>query len=453
MQASERRPAVVLTLGKFDGVHAGHRRLSALLVEAARELGVRSAALVLHPHPAQVLAGKRIPILASPAERCRRLAQLGVDIVEPLHFTAELAALDPESFVERLATRFRIQGIIVGPDFVFGRDRQGNAESLRRIGFARGFFVTQVPALMDGARPVSSGMLRELIEAGSVEAARSRMRLPHRISGTVVHGAARGRELGFPTANLDLRLDHVVPGNGIYAVKARWDGAASHPGSGWIDGVASIGVRPTFDNGPRSIEVFLLDYSGDLYGREMQVAFIARQRGEERFEHVEALVSQMHADVIQTRRILAAEQAPGWQVVPGEAGPRAHVRGFDLCALLQNAGLARDPLRRGLSAAAAQTAAEWEASPDWPEDSPPPRVCELPLAAPGDDAQVLQAWLNRLEGYRCPWLIQAGPRGVEALLIAVGAGDGQSTPRSSRIQVEGPVLREEGGWLQARLTV
>jgi riboflavin kinase/FMN adenylyltransferase len=452
MLASTRRPAVVLTLGKFDGVHAGHRRLAALLIQAAREAGVQSAALVLHPHPAQVLSGTRIPILASPAERCRRLSNLGVDIVEPLHFTAELAALDPLSFVHRLAARFRILGIIVGPDFVFGRDRQGDAESLRRIGLDQGFFVKQVPALLDESRPFSSGKLRELIEAGSVAVARSHMRVPHMLSGTVVHGAARGRELGFPTANLDLRLDHVVPGNGIYAVRARWDGANGREGGPWIDGVASIGVRPTFDNGPRSIEVFLLDFNADLYGREMQVAFIARQRGEERFENIEALVAQMHADVRLTRRLLAAEQAPAWQVVPGTAGPRAHVRGFDLCALLQNAGRARAALRLGSSAAASPVGAEWEYRPKLPEPSQLPRHVDLVLSESHDQAQVLQAWLDRLGDHHCPWLVRAGLRGVDALLIEAGAGNDGPQP-SSRIRVDGPVLREESGWLQARLTL
>lgn len=301
------RPVVALSIGKFDGVHLGHRRLVSGLVAAARDRGARSVALVLAPHPAVVLAGRRVPQLTDVDERRRRLAALGVDEAVCLAFTPALAGLSPEAFLDDLAARYRVVAMVVGADFVFGKDRAGDVETLRRMGRERGFDVVCVPPVIAGGEAVSSRRIRHLVETGHVAAARALMAAPPRLVGTVVRGAQRGRTLGFPTANLAPADDYVVPGHGIYTVRARWDGAPSSAPDGWMGGVASIGVRPTFDDGPRSIEVYVLDFAGDLYGRTLTVEVLAWQRGEERFDGVEPLVAQMHRDVALARANLAAE--------------------------------------------------------------------------------------------------------------------------------------------------
>jgi len=332
-------PPVVLTLGKLDGVHAGHRHLVARLIAEATARGAASAALVLHPDPATVLTGRRVPLLTTVGDRCARLRALGVDIVAPLEFTAEMSRLTPAAFLDRLARWYALRAIVVGPDFAFGHDRAGNLDTLRALGRVRGFDVVCVePLVLAGAR-VSSRRIQSLIEGGDIAAARVLMGAPPRLRGTVIHGAARGRGLGFPTANLTLDADYVVPADGIYTVHATWGGApeagavavgvegaddwgetqcdrgqsldepTAMPPSNWLDGVAALGVRPTFDGGPRSIEVYVLDFDGDLYGRRLTVDFLSWQRGEERFDSVDALVAQMHADVAVARANLAREAA------------------------------------------------------------------------------------------------------------------------------------------------
>jgi len=358
--SATRRP-VVLSIGKFDGVHLGHRHIVRALVATAAERGARSTALVLHPDPVAVLTGRPVPMLTTVAERRERLLALGVDEVAPLDFNHTVSRLGPDAFLDDLGRRFDLAAMVVGPDFAFGRDRSGDVAALRALGAARGFDVICVePWVVDGA-VVSSRRIRACVEAGDIAMARAMLAAPPRLGGTVVHGARRGRALGFPTANLALGADYVVPAHGIYTVRAALRGAAgvdgvapgapvhsaartgessgssSVAGSGesgglsgvaatggssrtrgvpgaptqtiWLDGVASIGVRPTFDSGPRSIEVHLLDFDGDLYGQGMVVEFLAWQRSEARFDSVEALVAQMHADVAIARVNLKAETA------------------------------------------------------------------------------------------------------------------------------------------------
>ena len=446
-RGSQRRPRVALTLGKFDGVHAGHRHLAAQTLAAATRHDAEAAALVLHPHPASVLFGARIPLLGTVHRRCAQLRDLGLGIVEPLQFTREIAGLTPDAFIERVTQRFQVSAIVVGPDFAFGQARQGDTETLRDIGRRRGFELVVVPDLEVDGRRVSSGAIRGLVEAGDLVAARQLLREPPCLTGTVVHGAARGRELGFPTANLDLRDDFVVPGNGIYAVRARWDGAPARDGSGWVDGVASIGVRPTFDNGPRSIEVFLLDFAGDLYGRRLDLAFIARQRGEERFDSVGALVAQMHVDVARSRQILAAETKPAWRILRQEAGPQAELRGFDLADLCQSAAASLAALRAGQVESAPPAA--WAGRPGpagRPEGtSRPLSVQALPAAdSAAAEAELLRAWLASLGPAQDARVFQAGAGRVQGLVIGPAAGG--SPPEL----VSGPE-RGADGWLQASL--
>lgn len=297
------RPRVALTLGKFDGVHLGHQHLLGIVRGAARRLGAASAALVLHPHPATVLHGARVPVLTALDER---LALVGdaVDRAAPLGFDAALAGLSPAAFADRLARSFDLAAMVVGPDFAFGRDRSGTASHLAELGAARDFEVVVAEPMLVGGAPVSSARIRAAVERGDVAAARALLGRPPRLRGVVVHGAKRGRLLGYPTANLAPSADYVVPGNGIYAVRVAWWAG----GSGDAEpmeriGAASLGIRPQFDGGDRSIEVYLLDFDGDLYGVELAVDFLEFLRPEARFESVEALVAQIGRDVAAARGV------------------------------------------------------------------------------------------------------------------------------------------------------
>ncbi|MFN2250345.1 MAG: riboflavin biosynthesis protein RibF [Anaerolineae bacterium] len=333
------RPRVVLTVGKLDGVHAGHRHLVAHVEERADEAGALSAAIVLHPDPVAVLTSARVPRLTTVDDRCARLRAFGVEIVEPLRFTTDIAALAPDVFIDRLEDRFDIAGLVVGPDFAFGRGRSGDLSRLTALAADRGFELATVTPIQAVGEWISSRRLRSLIADGDIGLARTLLRCPPRVVGTVIHGAARGRELGFPTANLDLTADFVLPADGIYTVRAQWREHPRAPRSR-ADGVASVGVRPTFDNGARLVEVHLLDFEGDLYGTDMTVDFLYRQRPEERFDSIDALVDQMREDVRLARRSLRAEARPRWESVDeGGGGDPAVVRlrGLDLADLCQSA--------------------------------------------------------------------------------------------------------------------
>ena len=327
----------VLTIGKFDGVHVGHRALALRAREAADALDLDCVALILYPHPATVLAGARIPILQTPRERAHALRQIGVDHVEVVTFDRALAAMGPRRFVDMLRDRFGLRSIVVGPDFRFGRGRAGDVDMLTALGNEMGFEVIIVQPIEADGEKVSSGRIRSALQEGDIRSAARWLGRAPRITGRVVHGAQRGRTIGFPTANLELRADYAVPADGVYAVRCSWtrgdDGGSeggSESGNVRDDddaadrsamGAASIGIRPTFDAGERSIEVFLIDFSGDLYGVEMTVEFVEFLRPEARFDDVEALIEAMHDDVRRARKVLGAE-GPARSAGPtGSAGP------------------------------------------------------------------------------------------------------------------------------------
>lgn len=298
----------MLTLGKFDGLHRGHQDIVRRVLARAKADGSEAVALVLHPHPALVLAGITVPVISSAADRLAGLRRLGIDRAEVLPFTAELAALTPEVFIARLRARFDLRAMVVGPDFAFGQGRSGSLDVLRTLGREAGFTVEVAPGMQDDGEQVSSARIRSLLTTGDVVRARRLMAAPFSLVGTVVHGAKRGRLLGYPTANLALIDDYVVPANGVYAVRC-WVEREGREAGSWQDGAANIGVRPQFDAGARSIEVFLLDFDGDLYGRTLRMSFVERLRDELRFASVEALVAQMGEDVARARRVLAEEAA------------------------------------------------------------------------------------------------------------------------------------------------
>ncbi len=305
----------VVAVGVFDGLHLGHRALIARAL--ARAAGGRCVAVSFDPHPDIVLARefRALPPLTPLPEKHDRLAARGVELVV-LPFTRELAALSPEEFVDRhLVAPLAPTCLVVGEDFALGRGRSGNVERLRAIGATRGFALEAVPlAAIDGA-PVSSTRIRALLAAGDVRAAARLLGRRYDLVGTVVHGDALGRELGFPTANLRLHDEKCVPALGIYAVWARIAGEA-----GWRAGAMSVGVRPTFGGQVRTLEVFLLDWEGDLYGRDLEVRFVDWLRPELKFDGREALVEAITRDVMMTRQRLANDDPTHDEVVTGPSG-------------------------------------------------------------------------------------------------------------------------------------
>jgi len=289
----------VLTIGNFDGVHRGHRALLDRVVALAREGGVPACVLTFDPPPRDVLRpGNAVPRIQALPDRVARLGSVGIDdvVIEP--FTLALAALEPRAFAERLRDHVNPSAMVLGYDFRFGKARAGTADDLRAW---LGIPVEVVGAVAADGGVVSSSRIREAVRAGRVDEATALLGRPHEVVGVVVRGDARGRDLGFPTANIASRTP-LIPADGIYAVRIDvGDGV-------WRAGAASLGVRPTFGAGlEHRVEVHVLDFEGDLYGREARVAFVRRLRGEVAYEGVEALIAQIRRDVDDTRRALAED--------------------------------------------------------------------------------------------------------------------------------------------------
>jgi riboflavin kinase/FMN adenylyltransferase len=289
----------VIAVGNFDGVHRGHRAVISAARARAETLGRKTAALTFVPHPRLFLRPQDTLFqLSSERDKLRLLAATGIDGAIVMTFDAALAATSAEDFIERiLVGRLGIGGAAIGFDFHFGKNRTGSPDFLAAQGARRGFAVDVVPPLEDEGRPVSSGAVRAALSQGKVVEAAELLGAPWFVSGEVVHGDKRGRELGFPTANL--RLDPACGlKHGIYAVRVGF-------GEKRFDGVASFGRRPMFDNGAPLLEVYLFDFDGDLYGQQIDVAFIGWIRHEQTFESVEALRRAIAADAAQARDALA----------------------------------------------------------------------------------------------------------------------------------------------------
>ena len=292
-----------LTMGVFDGVHRGH----ALLLEATRAAAGSgsSVALLFDPHPEELLRpGVQVPRLAPLSVNLEQVEALGVDHAVPLRFDDALRSLSPEAFLDALAPSIELRALAMTPQSAFGKGRTGTLERMRVLGVERGFSVIAVdPLVVDGA-PVSSSRIRAALADGAVDVAIRLLGRPAYLEGTVVHGDQRGRELGFPTANLAFDYTAALPALGIYlgtvAVPDRQIGPA-HPA------LVSVGVRPTFhEHGRVLVEVYLLDWDGDLYGTRLQLHLLERLREERRFDGVEALIRQMTLDEEDARRRLAA---------------------------------------------------------------------------------------------------------------------------------------------------
>jgi riboflavin kinase/FMN adenylyltransferase len=289
----------VVTVGAFDGIHIGHQALIEGMVASAHQEGRMAGLVTFYPHPSAVLQPEqRAHYLTTPGEKAVLLEPCGLDWMVVILFTPQVAETPPSAFVRLLRERLRMRTLWVGPDFALGRDRAGDLSTLQELGRAIGFDVHEVPYLTSAEGKVSSTHIRTLVARGYVEEAARLLGRYYRLPGEVVHGAQRGRCLGYPTANLAVQPDRVIPASGIYATFACL-------GSERYGSVTNIGVRPTFDNGEPSVEAYLLDYSGDLYGRDLVIGFVARLRPEKRFADVKALVEQIDRDVVQARAILS----------------------------------------------------------------------------------------------------------------------------------------------------
>lgn len=291
----------VVTLGVFDGVHLGHRAILEATRDAAAEGGMTSLALVFDPPPEEVLRpGTTVPRLAPLAVNLGRIEGL-VDRAVPIRFDDAVRALTPEAFLDALAPAIQIGGLVMSSRSAFGRDRAGTAARMQELGSDRGFTVRLVePVEIDGA-VVSSTRIRAAVAAGDVEEAQALGVVPY-LEGIVVAGDRRGRELGFPTANLQFGYRPAMPALGIYAGRVTKAGpvvAAGHPA------LISIGTRPTFHEGAEVLaEVHLLDFDGDLYGEQLGVELLVRLRDEQRFADADALVTQMRRDAERGRSVL-----------------------------------------------------------------------------------------------------------------------------------------------------
>ena len=293
----DRGPAVV-ALGTFDGVHRGHRAIFGTAVDRARALGVAAVACTFEPHPMEVLQPGRAPVpITTLDERLGLIAATGIDGTLVIDFTAETARIEPEAFVsDVVAGRLQAREVVVGFNHSFGRGARGNADLLRKLGGRLGFATHVVqPFTVDGVA-VSSTAIRAALAAGDVERAATFLGRPYAVIGEVVRGAGRGRQLGFPTANV--RPDRLpLVRAGVYACRIEIDGG-DHPA------VVNVGVRPTFDETTLAVEAYVLDLSADLYGRRVRVTFLHRLRDETRFPSVDALRRQIEADVAQARGLL-----------------------------------------------------------------------------------------------------------------------------------------------------
>jgi len=287
-----------MTIGAFDGVHRGHQALIGRVVNRARASNRLAGLITFHPHPAAVLAPERAPrYLTTPGEKVALLEGLGIDLVVLLPFDRELAATSARDFMERITTRLRLSELWIGADFALGRDREGDVPRLRLLGEELGYAVYVFRPVLDDGAAISSSRIRALLRDGDVEQAAQLLGRYPRISGQVVAGAARGRDLGIPTANLEVRPERAVPANGVYAVYAVL-GRQRYPG------VANVGVRPSFDNGERTVETHIFDFDRDIYGCDLVVEFVARLRDERRFGDIDELIAQIEEDVAMARSLL-----------------------------------------------------------------------------------------------------------------------------------------------------
>ncbi len=303
-ELSQVRPQkeTLLTVGVFDGIHLGHQHLLSHLKVQAEGRNCLSGVVTFKTHPESVLSsGTLVPWLTGLEDRIALIHELGIDLVIVLSFTLELSRLSAREFVQLLKDRLKMSGLLIGPDFALGKDREGDIENLRSLGNEIGFTVEVFPPVMLDGMVVSSSIIRQFLVQGDIRKVEKLTGRRFSITGKVISGARRGRTLGFPTANLKTSPDQALPADGVYATIAYIDHKP-------MPAITNIGIRPTFGGGARIIETHLFDYTGDLLGQRLKIEFLHRIREERHFTTVEDLKTQIAKDIEQAKAMLANKE-------------------------------------------------------------------------------------------------------------------------------------------------
>ena len=291
----------ILAIGVFDGVHRGHQFLISQLVETAQKCGCYAGLLSFHPHPDTVL--QDIPMryyLTTESERSALLESLGLDFVVMHPFNETVMRMRAQDFVNQLVAHLRIRTLWVGRDFALGYQREGNVDYLTNYGQQVGYSVVALDLVDQSGQVISATTIRGLLAEGNVQQANALLGYRYNVTGTVIHGYKRGRQIGFPTANIDVPADKIIPRNGVYASKIRVRGQ-------WYQAATNIGVNPTFSNDHLSVESHILDFDQDIYGEQVQLTFELFLRPEMKFNGLDALIEQLKRDIQQTRHILLSD--------------------------------------------------------------------------------------------------------------------------------------------------
>lgn len=302
-----------LTIGNFDGIHRGHQTLLRELQQIAAQGGMASAILTFDPHPLAVLRPDQpLHLLTTPLERLHLAARWGIDLGILHPFTRAVAAQEPAEFIGHLMQVLKMRALVVGPDFALGRNRSGNLDVLTELGKQLGYTIHVIEPVAWEDQPVRSSAIRSLLTQGDVAAAANLLGRPYHATGLVVHGDQRGRQIGIPTANLQIASDKLWPADGVYATRTT---VHDRPGVNLFNSATNLGMRPTVGGTEHRFETHLLDFpeagaSDDLYGQTVTVEFIARLRGEQKFNGFAELVAQIHADIAQARALLPAIEPP-----------------------------------------------------------------------------------------------------------------------------------------------
>ncbi|MCK6628070.1 MAG: bifunctional riboflavin kinase/FAD synthetase [Anaerolineae bacterium] len=296
----------VLTIGTFDGLHRGHQALIQQLQQSARERRAQAAVIAFHPRPKTVLA-PHLPnndYLTTPEERIALFEKLGLDILILIPFTLEFSQTTAADFMRLLVERLNMAALWAGHDFALGKNREGNLDKLRALGQALNYTVHEfTPLLIDG-QIVSSTHVRNFLLAGDVRQATQFLGRYPSLSSEIVHGAQRGRTIGFPTANFAVPAERLLPANGVYATWVQLPGETQRRAS-----VTNVGIRPSFDSSERTVEAYIFDFDQDLYGQRLTLEFVERLRPEKKFSSIDELVAQIRHDAEQSRQLLTEEAA------------------------------------------------------------------------------------------------------------------------------------------------
>jgi len=288
----------LLTVGVFDGVHLGHQRLLTHLRNEAQQRDLLTGVVTFKSHPQKVLSpGRKLLWLSNLETRTNLLRSFGIDVIVTLPFTPQLAELTAREFVQLLKDYLKMRGLVVGPDFALGKNREGSADQLRLLGQEMGFIVEVVPPVVLDGEVISSSAVRLALAQGDMETVEKLFGRPFSLSGQVVTGDRRGRVLGFPTANLDVEPEQALPSDGVYVT-------AAHINHESLPSVTNIGVRPTFGDGKHLVETYLLDYEGQLHQQRLRIDLLDKLRDEKHFDTAEELKAQIRKDVEQARAIL-----------------------------------------------------------------------------------------------------------------------------------------------------